>query len=89
MALKKSFVTPYGVSVDYWKIASVREDYIAGRMEVILGGYINHEARLSGASPFDRRDIVIQGEDYTEDMDREALYDEIKVSEEWVGAEDC
>ena len=50
MALKKSIELPSKVTVEYWKLGVVRHDYVLSECRVLLLGFLNKEARDSGAS---------------------------------------
>jgi hypothetical protein len=89
MALNKAVSTGFGNDAEYWKIANVTEDYIAGCLSVVMAGYLSSEARLASAQPAMRRDIRFSGEGFTHDMDRAAIYTALKLLPDWAGATDC
>lgn len=89
MALSKAFVTNFGVTALYWKIANVTEDFIANTMKIVMAGYVSAEARQAGAQPLAAMPVELAGEGYTPERDRAALYAVLKTSPQWADAEDC
>lgn len=97
MALVKEIPTGFGVAAGYWRIASAIESY-PNSINVVMGGYINAEARQAGAQPIARKDYqfteAVDSENipelvYGADDDRAELYTKIKVLPEWAGAVDA
>jgi hypothetical protein len=75
MALKKSIELPSKVTVEYWKLAVVRFDYLTDECRVLIFGYLNKEARDEGASPAHSiDDLVSWGAESRADV-----YDKIKA----------
>jgi len=89
MALSKTIETSFGVDAVYWNIFSLREDFKNGNNEVILYGYASKETRLDKKDPITTRIILIEEDEYIKDATREAVYNALKLREEFLEAEDC
>jgi hypothetical protein len=89
MALLKSESTNWGVDVSYWNIYSINEDYKAKSVEVVLAGYISKETRDAELSPVSSKTIILDGDDYIADADREKVYKAIKLLKDFDKSKDC
>ena len=89
MALLKTIETSFGVDAVYWNIFSLREDFKNGTNEVILYGYASKETREAKKDPIANKIILLEEDQYIEDATREAVYDALKLREEFLDAEDC
>jgi hypothetical protein len=63
MALKKSLLLPSGVTVDYWRVVSVTPYLLENACEIVVGAYLDQEAREAGAVPVFCEPIRLVGDD--------------------------
>ena len=89
MALLKTIETSFGVDAVYWNIFSLKEDFKNGFNEVILFGYSSEENRLAKKDPIANKIFLLEEDQYIEDATREAVYNALKLREEFLEAEDC
>ena len=89
MALLKTIETSFGVDAVYWNIFSLREDFKNGINEVVLSGFTSEENRLAKKDAIANKIILLAEDQYIEDATREAVYDALKLREEFLDAEDC
>ncbi len=88
MGLKLVKESDFGVDVAYWNIGAKAEDFKAGGKQITLFGYLNKEARDSGAQPMMATQVTIANGLYVPDQNRDGDYLAIKRLEEWKNAED-
>ena len=89
MALKKSVMTEFGVTAEYWNIGAVQEDFKGKGTEVTFYGYASKDARDAEKQPLAAGKVQIAGDEYVAGADRAQLYAIIKQKPEFEGAEDC
>lgn len=65
MAIKKVFLTTYGVNAEYWKITSVYliEDREQNKAEITLSGFTDAKTSESG-DPLSKVTFIWRGDDY-------------------------
>lgn len=99
MALKKSFDTQYGISADYWYVCNLATNWFAQEAQITLAGYPTKESADTGKNPISFKSFTINGEQFVQlfnlnSLDKEgvnpvsAVYNYIKLLDEWVGVED-
>lgn len=75
MALNKAIELDTGVTLNYWRITRINEDF-NGNVEVYLGGYISDVARLAGKQALEYRTFNFTARD----LNRATAYELIKES---------
>ena len=80
MALIKTYDPQTGYTVEYWRISRIEIDYSHKTAVVVIEGYLNAEARISGKKPaiINRREIDLSALDLNGNL-RAQLYTAIKA----------
>lgn len=52
MALQKEVSHDSGVTIEYWRIIELRQNYETNVSHIIVGGYLSENSRLDGNSKF-------------------------------------
>jgi hypothetical protein len=89
MAIIKQYENENGVTVEYWNIGAVQEDFKGRGTEVTIYGYVSQAAREAGKNPPEARKFTLSGDDYVAGADRAQLYAIIKQRPEFEGAQDA
>lgn len=88
MALIRPVPTDFGGSADYWRIEEIHDDIARQRIEFILRGYVNEDARRGGAQFVYEYPLALFGEDYVSAPGLKFLYDCIKCMPHFASAQD-
>ena len=82
MGMGKAVTLSSGVTVNYWRITRINEDF-NGETQVFVGGYVSKELRDSNATPVVYRDFVFDLRDAT----RAKVYAKLQELPEFADAE--
>lgn len=65
MAFKKKIYTEdnTGVYAEYWKISEINSNWLNDKIEIIISGFFNEEARRSNKNPILKKTCYAVGED--------------------------
>jgi hypothetical protein len=89
MAFTKNYENQDGVTVNYWNIGAVQEDFKGQGTEVTVYGYVSEQHRRDGKNPPEARKFTLFGDEYVAGADRASLYAIIKQKPEFDGAQDA
>jgi len=101
MAIKLVKQTPYGISVEYWKIICTDINWHNKLAKISLIGYIDETARLTGKHSLSSEVFTFEGDNFPFLFEKnivETAYIKIKESKldeegnelnEWAKAKDC
>ena len=88
MAITKTYERDDGVTVQYWNIGAIQEDFKGQGTEVTVYGYISEQHRRDGKQPPEARKYNFAGDTYVAGADRVAFYSLLKQLPEFEGAQD-
>ena len=94
MALQKSITTESGVTTEYWKLRSVRNEYSyiePVKIILTLDGYVNHQIRDENYQPTTRKIFIVENpENWTvmcgTDGKNDISDNPYKIGYEWIKA---
>lgn len=59
MALRREYLTTYGVKAEHWVVQSINTNAFHGYADILLAGYVSEEAYHNGADPIEQRRVKV------------------------------
>ena len=65
MALLKRIYTEdnTGIYAEYWKISEINSNWLTDKIEIVISGFFNQDARLNGKNPIMKKVVYALGSD--------------------------
>jgi len=65
MALLKKIYTEdnTGIYAEYWKVSEINSNWLTDKIEIVLSGFFNQEARVDNKNPLSKKILYAMGED--------------------------
>ncbi|MBI5954458.1 MAG: hypothetical protein HY865_22605 [Chloroflexi bacterium] len=94
MALLKTIKNIYGSDTSYWKIVATDINWHEKTAHITMSGWIDKEARDNGSAAIDQKTFDLIDTDFPfvgkePQNEREIVYGQLKITDEFIGSKDC